>query len=392
MTLLRLFRYLFGTLKISVTGRNVERFINICMRRGILLWDIKRVRTNCSEMKISVEGFRSIREVARKSNCSVRIVGKYGVPFSKSRKRKQTGLLIALSVFITLFFVMSSFIWDVEVVGNERVPTKSILQSLKECGISEGAWRYGKDFIAIQNKTLLQQPELSWLTLNLKGSKMEVLVAEKIPSPEIVDRTSPANLIAAKDGMIETVITTNGKAVVKSGDIVKKGDLLISGVENSEVHGVRYNRAMGSVRAKTWDVFTQKILDEKITLQKTGRRTSRYTFKILNFEINFFKKGSIPYAEYDTINKIKECRLTERFYLPFSLSIQTFEELSAVTEQIPLETAKEEALNALEKNCDDYLFRRVNWEQKNEKEGVLTVIYEKIEEIAELQPIPQGGT
>ncbi len=392
MTILRLLRYLFGTVKISVTGRNVERFINICMRRGILLWDIKRVRINCSEMKISVEGFRSIREVAKKSGCSVRIVGKYGVPFSRARRRKRVGLLVGASLFAVLIFVMTSFVWDIEVVGNERVSDETIKESLKLCGISEGVWRYGKDLTAIQNKVLLQQPELSWLALNSKGSKMQVDVAEKIPAPEIVDRTSPANLIAAKDGMIETIITTNGVAVVKAGDTVKKGDLLISGVNNSEANGVRYSHAMGSVRAKTWDVFTQKVLSEKTTFQKTGRKTNRYTLKILNFEINLFKKGSIPYTEYDTINDVKECRLTEHYYLPFSLSVQTFVELTPVTETRPLETAKEEVLTALEENQSDYLFRRVNWEPANENEGVLTVVYEKIEEIAELQPIPQGGT
>ena len=392
MAFLRFLRYLSGSVKISVTGRNVERFINICMRRGILLWDIKRVRTNCSEMKISVEGFRSLREVSRKSGCSVRIIGKYGVPFSKSKRRKHIGLLVGMLIFALVIFLTTSFVWDVEVVGNDRVPTESVLESLKECGISVGRWRYGKDLTAIQNKVLLLQPELSWLALNPKGSKMVVSVAEKIPAPKITDRTSPANLVASKDGMVETVIATNGVAVVKSGDTVKKGDLLISGVDNSQTNGVRYLHAMGSVRAKTWDVFNQKVLNEKTTLQKTGRQKKHYSLKILNFEINFFKKGSIPYAEYDTINEAKEFRLSERFYLPLSLSIQTYEELTAVTVSQSLEEAKDAAIDALEQKQGDYLFRRVNWEPVNESEGVLTVIYEKIEEIAELQTIPQGGT
>lgn len=386
--LLRLFR---GYLVISVTGRNVERFINICMRRNILLWDIKRVKINSSKMKISIDGFREVREIARKSNCSVHILEKKGMPFSFFRHRHRRGIAIGALVFAVILFVMTSFVWKIEVEGNDRVSSDAILASLKEAGISEGRWRYGLDLLAVQNRVLLQQPELSWVGVNLFGSKVVVSVSEETPEPQIVDRKSPCNLIAEKDGMIETVVATDGIAVVRPGDTVKVGDLLVSGINDSARNGVRYLHAMGSVRAKTWNTYTETVSAKKTVLEKTGQSKSRYTLVFLNFEINFFKKGSIPYAEYDTIEQVKEWRISEGFYLPVSLKTTVYEELTPRTVERTLDEARDEALDAIEARQGEYQTRHVNWSPVGDAEGVLTVTYETIEEIAKSQAIQQGG-
>lgn len=391
MFFIRVLRYFRGYLRISVSGRNVERFINICMRRNILLWDIKRVKTNTSTMKISVKGFRDIREIAKKSACSIRIVGKRGLPFSFFRHRRRRGLAIGVGIFATALLVMTSFVWRIEVVGNNRVSEESILISLKEAGISEGRWRYGLDLTAIQNRVLLHQPELSWVGINVLGSKVLVSVSEEIPDPVIVDRKTPCNLVASKDGMIETVVATDGVSVVHAGDTVKAGDLLISGIDDSPRNGVRYLHAMGSVRAKTWSTYSKTVSRYGHKLEKSGEVKTHFTIEILNFDINFFKKGSIPYTKYDTINHVSECRITKNFYLPVAFKTTRYEELVPIEFERTLDEAKEDALNEIEKEQGTYQTRHISWIPSGDAEGTLTVTYETIEEIAVMQPIDQGG-
>ena len=58
MFLIRLWHYLKGYVIIIVSGQSVEKFINICTRRQILLWDMERVERNSVRMKMSIRGLR----------------------------------------------------------------------------------------------------------------------------------------------------------------------------------------------------------------------------------------------------------------------------------------------------------------------------------------------
>lgn len=390
MFFVRVLKYFRGYLSISVCGRNVERFINICMRRNILLWDIKRVKTNTSQMKISIKGFRELREIAKKSACSVRIVRKHGAPFVCFHHRQRQGVMIGVVAFLIALFLMTSFVWKIEIEGNNRVSDTEILESLKDAGIYEGKWRYGLDLTAIQNRVLLSEPELSWVGINVMGSKVLVSASEELQEPMVIDRKTPCNLVASKDGMVETVVATEGVAVVQSGNTVKKGDLLISGIGDSQRKGTRYLHAMGSVRAKTWDTYTRTVSKRAERVEKSGKSKTHFALEILNFDINFFKKGSIPYTKYDTINHIWECRVTDAFFLPISVKMTRYEELISIPYERSLEEAKEAVLQEIEEVQKKYDVRHVSWIPDGTK-GILTVTYETTEEIAVMQPIHQGG-
>ena len=59
MFLIRLWHYLKGYVIIIVTGTCVERFINICTRRQIPLWDVERITPGSVSMKMSINGFKN---------------------------------------------------------------------------------------------------------------------------------------------------------------------------------------------------------------------------------------------------------------------------------------------------------------------------------------------
>ena len=62
----------------------------------------------------------------------------------------------------------------------------------------------------------------------------------------------PCNIIASQDCTITEIVTASGTPVVKAGDDVKKGDILISGAvylydDNNEVLDTNYVSAEGTV-------------------------------------------------------------------------------------------------------------------------------------------------
>ena len=60
-----------------------------------------------------------IRPIAKKTGCRVRILRKKGLPFWFTGIGKKNIFLGAV-VFVVLFYIMTSFVWTVEVIGNKK--------------------------------------------------------------------------------------------------------------------------------------------------------------------------------------------------------------------------------------------------------------------------------
>jgi len=90
----RLWNYIRGYVIIFVEGYFLEKFVNICTRRQILLWDIQRDRNSKMTLKVSIRGFKMLKPVAKKTGCRVKILEKRGLPFLLNRYR--TGKLFYL--------------------------------------------------------------------------------------------------------------------------------------------------------------------------------------------------------------------------------------------------------------------------------------------------------
>ena len=67
---LKLLLYRKGMLRISVTGESYDRFLNLCANHGIALWNLE-YHGNAYEMDISVQGFRMLRPLVKKSRTRV---------------------------------------------------------------------------------------------------------------------------------------------------------------------------------------------------------------------------------------------------------------------------------------------------------------------------------
>ena len=77
---LALWNYLKGYVIIKVSGFSTERFINMASYRGIYIWDMKTY-DGYIYIKVSLSGFKLLKECARKTGCKFEIVNRCGLPF-----------------------------------------------------------------------------------------------------------------------------------------------------------------------------------------------------------------------------------------------------------------------------------------------------------------------
>ena len=245
-------QYLRGFLVLKLTGPYIERFINLCVRQGIYLWHLRKEGADTATVRISVAGFRRIREAARKTKTRARIVERRGLPLFLHRHRRRRAFIIGMVLFALIILTLSSFVWAIEIEDTEKIDKNLIRNTLLSCGLDVGVLKYKVKASTLQADMLRKMPELSWLWVEIKGTRAFVHVREKTPVPDIVPLSHPANIVAESDGVIVSCTATRGGRLVQEGEAVHKGQLLISGTVETKHGGTLLVHAEGTVRAKTW--------------------------------------------------------------------------------------------------------------------------------------------
>ncbi len=333
-------QYMSGYVNIVVEGYYIERFINICNNKQILLWNLKREDSIRLHTSIEARNFKELKEICKKTKCKVKIENKKGFPFVIKKYKKRKVFLILLLIIILSIIALSNFIWNIEVEGNVNISKDEILQLAEEQGLSIGKPKSKVDTKDIINKIRLERDDIAWVGIEIEGTNATIEIVEADEKPEIIDEDEYCNIVADKDAMITKVSAKNGTPLVKEGDIVKKGDVIIAGWLEGKYTGKQYVHSQGEIQAKVWYTTTEKINLKETKKIETGNVENKYSVKINNFQINLHK--SIPkFQKYDTIEENKKLKLFSNFYLPLELVKYTYKEYEEVTVVHSIEEAKQ---------------------------------------------------
>lgn len=230
---------LTGYVTITIEGYSIEKFINQARRKGIFLWDLDRERNTILKAKIGIRDFKKIRGIARKTKCGVKVEDKKGVPFVLRKYRKRKIFFALLGVVAIGIILLSQFVWNVEVEGNQEIPTEEILRLAKECGIEQGTWKGNIDSQAFTNRMRLEKEEFAWVGVEIQGTNIILKVVEAEKKPEMIATDEYCQIVATKEGAIQRIQAQNGTICVAVGDLVKPGDVLISGTMEGKYTGTR---------------------------------------------------------------------------------------------------------------------------------------------------------
>lgn len=354
-----LFNYLSGFVNITVEGFFVERFINNCINNKIFLWSIKRNNATLLTANVSIREFKKIRNIARKTKCKVNINSKKGFPIILHMYRKRKLLLFLLIPIIFIVLITSTYIWNIEINGLENIEKSEVLRELKEEGVDIGKRKNSIDTKTVINNIRLKRDDISWMSIDMKGTNIIINIVEAEEKPEIINENEYCNIVANQKGVITKITADNGTLVAKVGDIVEKGDVLIGGYMEGKYTGIRYLHAKGNVEARVW--YTKKAesgFAREIT-EETGITKNRYSINFNNFQINLYK--SLPnFENYDTINETNKIKIFDNFYLPIQINKITYVEQKKTKVTYGKEELKEILIEELEKQFKEENINNLN--------------------------------
>ena len=352
---LTLWHYLRGYVIIRVSGFSVERFVNLAALRGIYIWDIKPNK-NAVVMRVSPQGFKGLKECARKTKCRYKIIEKRGLPFMLDRCKHRKAYTAGVFLFVAVLYVLSSFIWTVSVTGNERISTEEILSFCSEGGLAAGKLKMTTDTKKISDGLILKFEDISWVAISTKGTKVTVTIVETIPKTEIVDRETPCSIISDKDCIIESISVSAGTPLVKAKDVVEKGDMLVSGTlsikdMDTEV-GKKYVRSVAKIKGRCVYTIKNTMPLTYINKVKTGNITTDKSVILGDYVLDFIAPR-IKFDLYDENEKdVKEFKIGD-YVLPFKILSTEYEEYVEEEKNRTEEEAEAEILGLLLKTKQD---------------------------------------
>ena len=299
----RIVHYLQGSQLVQIQCACPERVLNLLGAKGILFWDLQWESEICLRLRMLLEQGPALEEIARQTGAEMTVLRRRGIPVLWGRFHRRYVLLAGLAVFWLLLFGGNLFIWEFRVSGNETVPTETVLRALENYGITVGSPGLEIDQEDMRNHVLLEIPELSWVAVNVSGCRANVEVRERRTAPKPLDRKTPCNLVARRDGLELRVQALGGVPQVMKGMSVTEGQLLISGVEDTGTFGTRFTAGLGSVEGRTWYTLTANVLLTGAEKRYTGREKRLHSVIFGSRRIKFFANSSIDSDQCDKITE-----------------------------------------------------------------------------------------
>ena len=186
------YRYLFGFVRISVSGIRKESFINFCSSHGISVWKIKPVKGTV-ELNISIEDYRQIREIRKAigNDIHIKLKSKRGLPLKLITIKKRSGIAVGIALALILNIFLSNYVWRIEINGEIDVKNE-VISSCEKLGIVQGTRRKDIDTYFASQQLAIEYQQIAWCSVNVEGAVVTVNISpaklseEKLSKAEIL--------------------------------------------------------------------------------------------------------------------------------------------------------------------------------------------------------------
>ena len=285
----RFIKWICGYLYVIIKGKFPERFLNLCSARNISIWNVKKTEQGY-EFCISIKEFKKLPLIARKTKTRPYIIKRVGFPFYINKIKKRQGFWIGSICFFILLYSLSSFIWDIQLSGQYTYTKEGLVKYLKTINVYAGMKKKNINCSDIETKIRETYKDIGWVSVELKGTKLLIKIQEtNMPSLYVTDNV-PKHLIASRDGIVNSIITRTGTPMVKAGDEVKKGDILISGIvkilgDSGELLRSDTVLADGDVIIEAKTSYYDEVAKKYRKKEYTGKEKWSYEIDVFSYQL-----------------------------------------------------------------------------------------------------------
>ena len=377
-----------SSLKIKITGKNIERFIRKLINLDIEILDLKIKRYDTAIIKIyksDLEKVESIKTIYELEEIEI-----FGLDKIKQILNKNKYLIIFIIIGYIFLLLITNIIFKIEIIHTDKSIRNLLKEELSNYGIKEKHFKKSyKEIQKIKKKILNKHKnKIEWLEIENVGTKYIVRVEERIIT-KIKKETKPQDIVAKKSAFLRKIEAKSGDVIHDINDYVKKGDVVITGSIKLNEETKNIIRAQGKIYGEVW--YKVKIeyplkYKEVITLKEKKK----------NLAIRFINKNYLFEIKKYKTKKISEKTLLKNNLIPFKLVIEEQTKTKVIDEKYTEKEAIKKAISKAKKNIQSKLNDNeyiINCKQlkvsKNNSKIVLELFFSVCEDITDTKEIKE---
>lgn len=317
-------RYIKGCLVIRLGGDYLERFFNMCRTHEIYLWNIKREDETCV-CEVCAGDFKKLVPFLRKTGTRAKVVKKSGMPFYFPFIKKRIIFFTGVAACLAMLHFVTGYVWAVEYVGNLQISDDEMTDFLRDEDIHYGIRKDSINCEEEEKRLRSRFANVTWTSIYFDGTKLYVEVKENEKTEPVESAVRGTDIAANEAGVITSIITRNGVPMVKAGDSVEKGDVLVSGrvpIYNEEKLVVGHH-----IYDADADIYIRTVIEYNAAIKRTypaicylGNDINSGFVEIFGWHLDALPLHEILSGRkkypYETASEKKQLVLLDNIYLP----------------------------------------------------------------------------
>lgn len=317
----RVLSYIQNYVKIKITGQRPQKFINICIRRKIAVWELTQISEQEFTMcMLASEYLKNVHSTALKAGVRVKVLKKEGLIYTLRRYKTRKALMILSVLLCGLFAFMSSLVWNISVEGADPLSVRNTQVLASELGIRKGMFMSNVNSRALAEQLLLGQKNLCWVGVKKKGTKLCIEIVEGVhyesKKGDEISEDEACDLAVSKDCLLQKVTIEQGKQIIETGNTALKGQVVVMG---------EGKHAKAQIKGIVWYKAEVPIEKEVEVLKYTGKEEIAKSLLLFDFKIEPPAWKWLPWNWGDRDFKSYDSIYTEKYFgkevkLPLGIS------------------------------------------------------------------------
>lgn len=276
-----------GILEIEIKGVGLAQLLNEFTKNKINVKKVCKTSDTSIFIRINSKYAPAIFAILQKKCYNYSITRKIGLKYANF------GVLIGILVVFCVIPVLSMFCYGVEIASDDDVLVARANEVLTANGLGAGRTWNSLNFAEIEQILREEIEGVGLVNVSRRGGYLYVNFSEAtLETP--LEPINTTGILANQNGVISRIFVNSGTALVKTGDTVRVGQMLIAPYYFDEEENQVPCEASGNIYLDVWESATIEFKENAVEYAKTGEKItfSRITYgnDVLsddNSEINF---------------------------------------------------------------------------------------------------------
>ncbi len=347
---------------VNLKTKNYEKTLNLLRRKNVVMWDINKVQDGIS-FKIYKKDLEKNKQFFNDAN--INPVKKVGLMFKLNKLYMRLGFIAGAALIIIYIFIFCSYTWNIRLIGNEQILETDIVKFLSDNHIKTPIKIDKINNKQIEDLIYSNFKSIKFVEAHIDGINLVLHIREKKESDYIISDTSPSSIISNKQAVIYKTVVKQGQLLVREGDVVGKGQLLVQGTKRDKDNTEKLVNSDATILGHTY--YNLSFTEPKIhnIKKETGKTNKVFKLVFKDKSIKIFGNEK-KYKNFDSVSKIIHIPIITDFFKISFESIKNYE-----VDIIEQEISKEYAENKLFINLYEKLVKVCNKNVKIDKKDIV---------------------